>query len=358
MQIGLIDTAICLHHLPQANGNVRVEFTSGHFAAQSKTSNKPSHGNTSLEILLKGLTVTQAAIPAIVCIDLQREPNVFFNVLQALDRLIEKDVRVICLPIGVNAASPFFDLAMRACVQKNILIIAPSGNLGNGKVLAPAIYDEVLSVGAVDEYGQTPAFSGRIFDENGYCLKPDIAALGVHVGISSNNEQIIKKSGTSIACATVSGIAAAMLQANPSASAHDIHMALIESCTPAYGSRFGIVGAQKAIECIQTKAPYKQKRSFSETPKPTQTYIDPRLKSQCKQATRNNKSVESLVVSNVTINLMERFANKFSKEDFQFTLFKNFEMAHVTATPSFYEALFTQPDIQVCSAVDINYFDI
>jgi hypothetical protein len=55
MQIGLIDTAIHLQHLPLANEKVQVELASGHFSIPSKTTNMPSHGNTSLQVLLKGL---------------------------------------------------------------------------------------------------------------------------------------------------------------------------------------------------------------------------------------------------------------------------------------------------------------
>ncbi|MEP0006996.1 MAG: S8 family serine peptidase [Balneola sp.] len=243
--------------------------------------------------------------------------------------------------------------------KKNAFIIYPSGNKGNGTVLSPGIHPEVFCVGAIDKNGNIAPFSGRMYDEDGNCLKPEVCALGADVEVELEDGSKHVVSGTSFACAQVAGVAAALFEANPKATVNDIKMALIESCTPAEGSRFGNINPEKALELIKTKVPYQEQ--FETIPEPewfNEQYIDYRLISQCNRARKNNKDVEGLIVGEDTNALIKRLKEEMSEYISEYNPFINFDMAHIIAKPEFYDALFKQPDLEVASAVDINYFDM
>jgi len=96
----------------------------------------------------------------------------------------------------------------------DILPIVAIGNDGAGSVRAPAYFPEALAVGAVDFSLQSPNFSGGgPSPVNSSITKPDIAGFGV--GVLSSYERdhrgtsyYMKLSGTSMATAYVTGIAA------------------------------------------------------------------------------------------------------------------------------------------------------
>ncbi len=284
--------------------------------------------------------------------------KILCDLLFGLDDLIDQNAKIACCPIGVSSKSPILNKAFATCKKEDILVIAPSGNKGNGTVLSPGIHPDVLCVGAVDQYRQVANFSGRIHNENGKCIKPEIAALGVDVEIPLDNGEIRKVNGTSFSCAIVAGVAAALFEANPEATANDVKMALIESCTPAEGSRYGTIDPEKAMENIRTKVPYHRQPEPIELPDHPKPFIDYRLKSQCNRARKGNRDVEGLVVGTSTDELIKRLESEAGEYLIEYHPFKNFDMAHVKAKPEFYDRLFEQPDLEVCSAVDINYFDM
>jgi hypothetical protein len=322
---------------------------------------KMTHGDVSTLVITshyRHVLKSQFSSPKFNFATIFEQEKVLHEVMLGLDVILDQPTNILCFSFGITQKSSLFNPFMETCIEKDILVIVPSGNKGEGTILSPGIHPEVLCVGAVDKNGQVANFSGRSHAADN-CLKPDVAVLGVNVNIPLENDKVHQVSGTSMSCATVAGIAAALFDANPNATTNDVKVALFESCTPAAGSRYGVIDADKAMENILNKAPYATKPEQSKPPSfYGETYIDHRLKSQCKKAQKRNEKVEALVVADSTKGLMARLSENYSDTDFEFTLFRNFDMAHVTATPSFYEALFTQPDIQVCSAVDVNYFDL
>lgn len=290
-------------------------------------------------------------------INIENGNKILINILSGLDIILNTSVKIILLPISLPHIKLFCKV-METIETRDILLIAPAGNKGISSIFSPGVYSQVLCVGAIDDDNQVARFSNYSCDKMGNCVKPELLARGVNIPAIFDNV-VSKLSGTSFACATVAGLCAALFEANPNATTNDVKVALFESCTPAAGSRYGVIDADKAMENILNKVPYATKPEQSKLPSfYGETYIDHRLKRQCKKAQKRNEKVEAIVVADSTKALMARLSEKYNNTDFEFTLFRNFDMAHVTATPSFYEALFTQPDIQVCSAVDINYFDI
>lgn len=328
----------------------------------TNSSLKPSHGVLSTSVLRKSygiLTSTSYREDILNTANFPDASKVLFNLVNGLHALLNAPSKIICMSVGVKQSLNF---ALRNILKKysgDIQMITPSGNKGNGTVLSPGIHPEVFCVGAADKNGKVAPFSGRIYDEDGNCLKPEVCALGVDVEVELEDGSKHVVNGTSFACAQVAGVAAALFEANPEATINDVKMALIESCTPAEGSRFGNINPEKALELIKTKVPYEEQ--FQPIPEPEwldEQYIDYRLISQCKRARRNNKDVEGLVVGEDTDALIKRLEEEMGDYLSEYHPFKNFDMAHIIAKPEFYDALFEQPDLEVASAVDINYFDM
>lgn len=124
-----------------------------------------------------------------------------------------------CPPIeGCDAQSLL--QAVNALRAAGLFVVAAAGNEGEdcGSVFDPiAIYDAVLTVGAVDESGQVASFSSRgpvVADGSGR-IKPDIAAPGVDILSAAPGGSYRLGSGTSDASPHVAGTVALMWSANP-----------------------------------------------------------------------------------------------------------------------------------------------
>jgi subtilisin family serine protease len=110
--------------------------------------------------------------------------------------------------------------AARALRQAGVFVVVSAGNAGPGcgTVSDPlAIYDEVLSVGAIDDAGSLAFFSsvGPVTADGSLRVKPDILAPGVEVLSSFPDETYEKLDGTSMAGPHVAGVVALMWSANP-----------------------------------------------------------------------------------------------------------------------------------------------
>ncbi|MDQ4078116.1 MAG: S8 family serine peptidase [Chloroflexota bacterium] len=111
--------------------------------------------------------------------------------------------------------------AVGALRQAGIFVVASAGNAGQAgcsTVDDPiALYDEVLTVGAIDPSGTIAAFSSRgpvTVDGSGR-VKPDVVAPGVDILSSFPKSTYRIESGTSMAGPHVAGVVALMWSANP-----------------------------------------------------------------------------------------------------------------------------------------------
>jgi subtilisin family serine protease len=110
--------------------------------------------------------------------------------------------------------------AVRALRAAGVFVVASAGNSGSacGTISAPiALYDEVFTVGAIDEGGVLAPFSSRgpvTVDGSGR-VKPDIVAPGVNILSSYPGGGYAYNQGTSMAGPHVAGVVALMWSANP-----------------------------------------------------------------------------------------------------------------------------------------------
>jgi subtilisin family serine protease len=134
--------------------------------------------------------------------------------------------------------------ALRAA---GIFVVASAGNEGPacGSVRAPlAIYDEALSVGAVDQANNLAIFSsaGPVRVDGSGRLKPDIVAPGVGVLSAYPGDSYSTADGTSMAGPHVAGVVALMWSANPRliGNIERTEQILLETATPFSGILSGV----------------------------------------------------------------------------------------------------------------------
>jgi len=160
-------------------------------------------------------------------------------------------IQVINLSLSSPDESDGNDLASRLAalaVQSGIVVVASMGNDGlDAHVPSPAAGDGVIAVGALDAQ-RTPRDEDDVFatfsnrgprhdDGDGDTsdeLKPDLLAPGVAVlsadgDESTDGHQYVRRSGTSMAAALVSGAAACLLSAHPTLTPAQIATLLRET---------------------------------------------------------------------------------------------------------------------------------
>lgn len=110
--------------------------------------------------------------------------------------------------------------AVAALRAAGVFVVSSAGNEGPlcSSLGTPiALYDEVFTVGAVDEYGDLASFSSRgpVTSDGSNRLKPDLVAPGDLVLSSTPGSTYARYSGTSMAGPHVVGAVALLWSANP-----------------------------------------------------------------------------------------------------------------------------------------------
>jgi subtilisin family serine protease len=151
---------------------------------------------------------------------------------------------------------------------KGVLVINSAGNEGDDPwkyITAPADGDSVLAVGAVDAGKVLANFSSRgpTFDGR---TKPNVVAWGARTATINERGDVVVGSGTSFSAPLITGLAACLWQAHPTASAWDVHRAIEQSGDRAsnpdqlYG--YGLPNASKASAWLTHKTQEQRFRVF------------------------------------------------------------------------------------------------
>lgn len=140
--------------------------------------------------------------------------------------------------------------------SRGILVSNSAGNEGpasppENSIIAPSDGDSVIAVGAVNSSGNRASFSSMGPTADGR-IKPDVMAMGVSTYCASPNNPsgYFGVSGTSLSCPLAAGVAALVLQVNPSASNMEILEALRSTAdnasSPDNSYGWGILNAYNA----------------------------------------------------------------------------------------------------------------
>jgi serine protease AprX len=194
------------------------------------------------------------------------------NVLAAIQWVVSyKDtygIKVLNLSLGTDGTQTYrtdpLNYAVERAWSSGIVVVVSAGNLGPAPrtIAKPADDPWVITVGAVDDNGtaglgddELPDFSSRGPTAADGIAKPDVVAPGAHLvslrapGSAIDTEfpstvggAYRKGSGTSMSTGVVSGIAALMLQAQPSMSPNRVKYALTATARGAASTDVMAVG--------------------------------------------------------------------------------------------------------------------
>ena len=161
------------------------------------------------------------------------------DVALAIRYAVDVGARVINLSLGGIGQTDQLQTAIQYASDKNVLVIAAAGNAGpNAGVTYPAGNDLTLAVTATDQTMTSPSFAQR----GSYI---DITAPGIGIcsairlgsrvdatrSCATAGEPYVTMSGTSMATAFVSGVAALIISANPTMTAVQVREVILATAT-------------------------------------------------------------------------------------------------------------------------------
>lgn len=151
---------------------------------------------------------------------------------RAIEQAVNAGAHIINISGGqltdFGETESWLEKAVQLCNEKNVLIVAATGNDGCECLHVPASIPTVLAVGAMDEQGKPIDFSN--WGTQGI-LAPGKDILGAKPGGGTE-----RFSGTSFATPIVSGVAALLLslqvQRGEKPDPHQVRIALLETAIP------------------------------------------------------------------------------------------------------------------------------
>ena len=136
------------------------------------------------------------------------------RIVRAIDVALRLHARVINMSFG-GPPDKLIELMVREALAQGAVVVAAAGNSGPDSAFYPAAYPGVIAVTASDRRDELypDAASGAFVT---------VAAPGVDIITTAPNGGYQVLTGTSIAAAHVSGLAALLIQANPNVSPDEV----------------------------------------------------------------------------------------------------------------------------------------
>lgn len=165
---------------------------------------------------------------------------------------VSRGAKVINLSVQGAGYSKVEQTAIDDATRAGALVIAASGNTGTEAKEYPGAYRHVLAVGAVDGSGSPLAETTR-------GLQVAVAAPGQDI-LSSSHDLTVRfetRSGTSMAAAVISGVAARILAARPTLSPAQVTELIMSSgANPASAvDRARGTGVVNLVKALRTRTP-------------------------------------------------------------------------------------------------------
>jgi subtilisin family serine protease len=170
-----------------------------------------------------------------------------FNVMKGLDWAARQNARIVNMSFAGPADRMFADMLAKAHTR-GLVLIAAVGNAGpNSPPLYPAAYPEVIGVTATDA-------GDKLLPQANRGRQVAVSAPGVEILAPAPNDSYQLTTGTSVAAAHVSGVAALVLARNPKLGPYGVRQILERSARHIAGKPrdvgSGEVDALAAVEAL------------------------------------------------------------------------------------------------------------
>jgi Subtilase family len=224
--ISVIDSAIDKDH-PELLGTVTDTFDPVGGIAKPDAHGTAMSGALSAHGQLAGIT-PDAKIIAVRAFAGKAEPaeitqsgaqGTSFHVLRGLDWSYEKNARIVNMSFA-GPKDPALSRMIAAAKDKRMVVIAAAGNAGSTSApLYPAADPNVIAVAATD-------IQSKLYIQSNRGAYISVAAPGVDILVAAPNGAYDFSTGTSVATAHVSGVAALILQKQPNLDSDGVRKAL------------------------------------------------------------------------------------------------------------------------------------
>ncbi len=222
IRIGILDTGVDYNH-PELQGKIDLAGGYNIIDDNQEVMDFQGHG-THVAGIIGAATNNQQGIAGVMwdvelvpikILDDQGEGDIW-NVTKGIlyaaglldENVINKPVDIINLSVGSTASPTYLYEAIQEVADKDILMVAASGNSGSRFIFNPANYSEVIAVGSID-YGGLEAPTKSSFSSYGGNL--DLVAPGNSIYSLLPDGNYGFRSGTSMAAPHVTGVAGLML---------------------------------------------------------------------------------------------------------------------------------------------------
>jgi subtilisin family serine protease len=192
------------------------------------------------------------------------------NIVAGLDWALNKGARIINMSFA-GPYDPMLALAVKRASEKGAILIAAVGNAGpKSPPLYPAADPHVIGVTAIDENDQ-------LYKGANVGAQVAVAAPGVDVMVPAPADAYQLTTGTSVAAAHVSGVAALLLEKHPEADAQTVLEVLTSSATRLGTNKrddklgWGLVDPLAALAELDARVADVKVAAPANTPAPVQT---------------------------------------------------------------------------------------
>jgi subtilisin family serine protease len=176
-----------------------------------------------------------------------------FNILKSIDWAAQSGARIINMSFA-GPRDPAIERELAAAYQRNIVLIAAAGNAGpKSAPLYPAADKHVIAVAATDA-------RDKLFDRSNRGRYITIAAPGVDILAPAPSGAYQITSGTSIAAAFVSGLAALLIERSPDLTPAQVR-SILQATAHDLGRRgpddefgAGLADAYRALRAVRAPA--------------------------------------------------------------------------------------------------------
>jgi hypothetical protein len=169
-----------------------------------------------------------------------------FAIYKSLQWAVDNGARVVNMSFA-GPADPTLHRLLAAAADKGLVLIAAAGNAGpNSPPLYPAADPNVIAVTATDSGDAIFAMANR----GSYVA---VAAPGVDILALAPGEALQLTTGTSVATAHVSGLAALLIECKPVLKPADVRAMLVGTAKP-LGSGDKLVNAYRAVTSLNAEA--------------------------------------------------------------------------------------------------------